>query len=83
MLTPLGVAFKDREVSMSISLLYHAFGIRGSESTRTESQDGQVIFTILLSGEARFRRMNLEEESGIPLVLLLIALLPDFLLGLK
>ena len=34
------------EVSMSTSLLDHAFGIRAYESTRTDSQDGQVIFTI-------------------------------------
>ena len=31
---------------MSTSLLYHAFGIRGYQSTRTESQAGQRIFTI-------------------------------------
>jgi transposase len=31
---------------MSTSLLYHAFGIRGYQYTRTDSQDGQVIFTI-------------------------------------
>ena len=31
---------------MSTSLLDHAFGIRGSESTRTDYQAGQVIFTI-------------------------------------
>jgi transposase len=31
---------------MSTSLLYHAFGIRGYEYTRTDYQDGQVIFTI-------------------------------------
>jgi hypothetical protein len=36
----------DREVSMSTSLLYHAFGIRGYQYTRTDYQDGQVIFTI-------------------------------------
>ena len=31
---------------MSTSLLYHAFGIRGYQYTRTDSQDGQTIFTI-------------------------------------
>ena len=31
---------------MSTSLLYHAFGIRGYEYTRTDYQAGQVIFTI-------------------------------------
>ena len=31
---------------MSTSLLYHAFGIRGYPYTRTDSQDGQTIFTI-------------------------------------
>jgi transposase len=31
---------------MSTSLLDHAFGIRGYEYTRTDYQDGQVIFTI-------------------------------------
>jgi transposase len=31
---------------MSTSLLYHAFGIRGYEYTRTDYQHGQVIFTI-------------------------------------
>ena len=31
---------------MSTSLLYHAFGIRGYQYTRTDSQHGQVIFTI-------------------------------------
>jgi hypothetical protein len=31
---------------MSISLLYHAFGIRGYQSTRTEYQGGRVVFTI-------------------------------------
>src|SRR5512135_1582728 len=34
------------EVSMSTSLLYHAFGIRGYQYTRTDYQDGQTIFTI-------------------------------------
>jgi hypothetical protein len=34
------------EVSMSTSSLYHAFGIRGYQYTRTEYQGGQVIFTI-------------------------------------
>jgi transposase len=31
---------------VSTSLLDHAFGIRGYQSTRTDYQDGQVIFTI-------------------------------------
>ena len=31
---------------MSTSLLYHAFGIRGYQDTRTDYQDGQTIFTI-------------------------------------
>jgi transposase len=31
---------------MSTSLLYHAFGIRGYQYTRTDYQDGQTIFTI-------------------------------------
>ncbi len=31
---------------MSISLLHHAFGIRGYQYTRTDSQNGHVIFTI-------------------------------------
>lgn len=31
---------------MSTSLLYHAFGIRGYEYTRTDYQGGQVIFTL-------------------------------------
>jgi transposase len=31
---------------MSTSLLYHAFGIRGYQYTRTDYLDGQVIFTI-------------------------------------
>src|SRR4051812_24971360 len=31
---------------MSTSLLYHAFGIRGYEYTRSDYHDGQVIFTI-------------------------------------
>lgn len=31
---------------MSTSLLYHAFGIRGYQYTRTDYQSGQVIFTI-------------------------------------
>ena len=31
---------------MSTSLLYHAFGIRGYQYTRTDYQNGQVIFTI-------------------------------------
>ena len=31
---------------MSTSLLYHAFGIRGYQYTRTDYQGGQTIFTI-------------------------------------
>jgi hypothetical protein len=31
---------------MSTSLWDHAFGIRGSESTRTDSLGGHVIFTL-------------------------------------
>ena len=31
---------------MSTSLLYHSFGIRGYQYTRTDYHDGQVIFTI-------------------------------------
>ena len=31
---------------MSTSLLYHAFGIRGYEYTRTDYKGGQTIFTI-------------------------------------
>src|SRR5512142_3455388 len=31
---------------MSTSLLYHAFGIRGSQYTRTDYRDGQTLFTI-------------------------------------
>jgi hypothetical protein len=31
---------------MSTRLLYHAFGIRGYDSVRTDYQDGPVIFTI-------------------------------------
>ena len=31
---------------MSTSLLYHAFGIRGYKYSRTEYDNGQVIFTI-------------------------------------
>jgi transposase len=37
---------QKREVSMSTSLLYHAFGIRGYEYVRTEYQGGSVVFTI-------------------------------------
>jgi hypothetical protein len=39
MLIPIGVAlklFSPEEVSMPTSLLYHAFGIRGYEYSRTE-----------------------------------------------
>ncbi len=31
---------------MSTSLLYHAFGIRGYQYTRTDYKDGQTIFSI-------------------------------------
>jgi transposase len=41
-----------REVSMSTSLLYHAFGIRGYSYTRTDYQNGQTIFTIRQEPEA-------------------------------
>src|ERR1700719_3225972 len=34
------------EVSMSTSLLYHAFGIRGYKYSRTEYDNGHTIFTI-------------------------------------
>src|SRR3954470_21607173 len=37
---------QSREVSMSTSLLYHAFGIRGYEYTRTRYEGGAVIFSI-------------------------------------
>src|SRR5512147_2851105 len=37
---------------MSTSLLYHAFGIRGYQYTRTDYQDGQTIFTIHQEPEA-------------------------------
>src|SRR5262245_11752344 len=48
MLIPLGVVFKSskREVSMSTSLLYHAFCIRSYEYVGTEYEGGEVIFTI-------------------------------------
>jgi transposase len=36
----------NQEVSVYISLLYHAFGIRGYEYVRTEYRSGQAIFTI-------------------------------------
>src|SRR6516165_10609123 len=36
----------NREVSMSTSLLYHAFGIRGYEHVRTDYRGGATIFTI-------------------------------------
>src|SRR3954467_14498088 len=39
-------ALQSREVSMSTSLLYHAFGIRGYEYTRTRYEGGAVIFSI-------------------------------------
>jgi hypothetical protein len=35
----------NQEISMSTSLLYHAFGIRGYEYIRTEYRGGQLIFT--------------------------------------
>jgi hypothetical protein len=35
----------NREVSMSTSLLYHAFGIRGYHHVRSEYHHGQVTFT--------------------------------------
>ena len=36
----------NREVSMFISLLYHAFGIGGCEYVRTDCRDGETIFII-------------------------------------
>jgi transposase len=36
----------NREVSMSTSLLYHAFGIRGYQYTRTDYPGGETVFTI-------------------------------------
>src|SRR5450759_4812714 len=36
----------NREVSMSTSLLYHGFSIRGYKYVRTEYRNGEVIFTI-------------------------------------
>ena len=36
----------NREVSMSTSLLYHAFSIRGYKYVRTEFRNGEVIFTV-------------------------------------
>jgi transposase len=36
---------------MSTSLLYHAFGIRGYQYTRTDYRDGQTIFTIRQESE--------------------------------
>src|SRR5262249_17321145 len=48
MLIPFGVVSRtsEWEISMSTSLLYHAFSIRGYEYVRSRYQDGQVIFTI-------------------------------------
>jgi hypothetical protein len=40
------LGFRYREVSMSTSLLYHAFGIRGYECTRIRYEGGQVIFSL-------------------------------------
>jgi transposase len=40
------------EISMSTSLLYHAFGIRGYRYRRTQYENGQVIFTIHQEPEA-------------------------------
>jgi transposase len=53
MLIPFGVASKGSkpEVSMSTSLLYHAFGVRGYEYVRTEYQGGQTTFTIRQEGK--------------------------------
>ncbi len=36
----------NREVSISTSLLYHGFSIRGYKYVRTEYRGGEVIFTI-------------------------------------
>jgi transposase len=48
MLIPFGVALQGSkpEVSMSTSLLYHAFSIRGYKYVRTEYPGGNVVFTI-------------------------------------
>jgi transposase len=48
MLIPFGVASNGSkwEVSMSTSLLYHAFGIRGYRYVRTQHIGGATIFTI-------------------------------------
>src|SRR4051812_22968270 len=48
MLIPSGVASSGsrREVSMSTSLLYHAFGIRGYQYVRSQYLGGEVTFTI-------------------------------------
>ena len=43
-----------QEVTMSTSLLYHAFGIRGYVYSRTQYDNGQVIFTIHQEAE-RYR----------------------------
>jgi transposase len=40
------------ETSMSTSLLYHAFGVRGYRYVKTEYIGGEVIFTIELAREA-------------------------------
>jgi hypothetical protein len=36
----------NREVSLSTTLSYHAFGIRSYDLIRTDPRDGHVIFTI-------------------------------------
>jgi transposase len=48
MLFPFGVASEGSsgEVSMSTSLLYHAFGLRGYQYVRTDYQGGRTTFTI-------------------------------------
>jgi transposase len=39
---------------MSTSLLYHAFGIRGYQYTRTDYQDGHTIVTIHQAGLSHY-----------------------------
>jgi zinc-finger of transposase IS204/IS1001/IS1096/IS1165 len=43
----------NREVSMSTSLLYHGFSIRGYKYVRTEYQNGEVVFTIRQNLQSR------------------------------
>src|SRR5262249_30855096 len=48
MLFPWKVAtpFPKGPISMSTSLLYHAFGLRGSDYVNTDYTQGQVVFTV-------------------------------------